>query len=257
MKIVLLGTGNVATLLGRKFKAAGHRIVQVYGRNSAIASELAYELESESCSYWSVVTRDADVYLLAITDTALYEVDRELRLQNQLVVHTAGSVSIDVLKSVSANYGVLYPLQSLRKDSGIEINIPLLIDANNDAARRSLRKLAESISESVTDTGDEKRMRMHLAAVFVNNFTNHLFVMAEEFCKKYTLPFSQLYPLILETVHRLQYGSPAEMQTGPAYRGDNPTLNAHMEMLKNDPAIAKIYSLLSHSIIDYKGLSAV
>src|SRR5918993_5263485 len=108
MDIVIIGTGNTATVLGRKLKKAGHTILQVFGRNSSEASELAYELDSESTNYWNVVTRKADLYILAVSDIAIEEVFQELRLSDKTIVHTAASVSKNVLKEGSAHYGVLY-----------------------------------------------------------------------------------------------------------------------------------------------------
>src|SRR6476646_5966303 len=118
MEIVIIGTGNIATVLGRKLKAAGHRILQVFGRDSVTASKLAYELGTESTNYWNVVNRNADIYILAVSDIAVEEVFHELQFTDKTVVHTAASVSKDVLKNGAEHYGVLYPLQSLKKDSG-------------------------------------------------------------------------------------------------------------------------------------------
>src|SRR5688572_24623042 len=117
MEIVIIGTGNTATVLGRKLKAAGHIIVQVYGRNASAASELAYELDCESTNYWAVVNRNAELYLLAVADIAIDEVIRELRLPHKTVVHTAASVSREILRPASEHYGVFYPLQSLKKNT--------------------------------------------------------------------------------------------------------------------------------------------
>src|SRR6478672_4757313 len=98
MDIVLIGTGNTATVLGRKLKKAGHKIVQVFGRDSSLASQLAYELDTESTNYWNVINRKADLYILAVSDIAVEEVFNELQLSEKTVVHTAASVSKHVLK---------------------------------------------------------------------------------------------------------------------------------------------------------------
>ena len=114
MDIVIIGTGNTATILGRKLKTAGHHIAQVYGRNASAASDLAYELDTESTNYWAVVTRTADLYILAVSDIAVEEIVKELQLPDKTIVHTAASVSKNVLNK-SSHYGVFYPLQSLKK----------------------------------------------------------------------------------------------------------------------------------------------
>src|SRR5436305_7552374 len=128
MQIVIIGTGNTATVLGRKLKKAGHRILQVFGRDSMAASKLAYELGTESTNYWNVVNRNADIYILAVSDIAVDEIIKELHLQDKTVVHTAASVSKDVLKDKAGHFGVFYPLQSLKKEIDHLPEIPVIID---------------------------------------------------------------------------------------------------------------------------------
>src|SRR5689334_4299130 len=116
MNIVIIGTGNAATVLGRKLKEAGHHIVQIFGRDATAASKLAYEFDTESTNYWSVIRKDADFYLVAVADDAIIDVAKHVRVPGKVVAHTAASVKMDVLKNMSNHYGVFYPLQSLRKD---------------------------------------------------------------------------------------------------------------------------------------------
>ena len=248
MDIVLIGTGNTATVLGRKLKLAGHTIVQVFGRNSSEASQLAYELDTESTNYWNVVNRQADLYILAVSDIAIEEVFRELRLSDKTIVHTAASVSKDVLKEGTDHYGVLYPLQSLKKDAAYLPEIPIVIDASDEKTLHLLDVLAHSISDRVVEADDETRVKLHLAAVMVNNFTNHLFTLIEKYCRDEDLDFYLLLPLIRETAARLETVPPAKSQTGPALRGDYTTIEKHLALLHKYPQLKKIYELFSESI---------
>lgn len=248
MEIVIIGTGNAATILGRKLKAAGHTIVQVFGRNASAASELAYILEAESASYWSVVHRNADLYLIAVADSAIEEVTRELRLPGKLVVHTAASVSKDVLQPISDRYGILYPLQSLQKDTDHLPETPLLIDAGDAETLRWLELLAGSLSAQVMPADDALRGKLHLAAVFCNNFTNHLYVLAEAYCRQEGIDFNLLKPLIRETAERLESLPPQKAQTGPALRRDGPTLERHRQLLRDYPRLRAFYDLFTESI---------
>jgi predicted short-subunit dehydrogenase-like oxidoreductase (DUF2520 family) len=247
MEIVLIGTGNTAAVLGKKLQSAGHRIVQVFGRDSMKASELAYELATDSTNYWNVVNRDADIYIIAVSDIAVEEVIKELNLSNKTVVHTAAAVSKDVLKNATAHFGVFYPLQSLRKGLALP-DIPIIIDASDESTLKELDLLAHSISDKVIEANDEERLKLHLAAVFCNNFVNHLYVLTEQYCKKEGLDFYMLLPLIKETASRLDDVPPSGTQTGPAIRNDRLTLEKHMELLESYPNMKKIYSLLSESI---------
>jgi predicted short-subunit dehydrogenase-like oxidoreductase (DUF2520 family) len=249
MYIVIIGSGNVAAVLGRKLQAAGHKIVQVVSRNASAASELAYEWDTESANYMSLLNRNADVYIIAVSDNAIEEIAADLKLPDKVVAHTAGSVSKDILKNVTNHYGVFYPLQSIRKEVSHLPDIPVFYEGSDEKAITVLKKLAESISyKQPVAAGSEDRMKLHVAAVVVNNFTNHLYALAEQYCKKERIDFRQLLPLIEETVDRLRTNSPADTLTGPAVRHDQPTIQKHLEILKDHPNLQKIYQLMTESI---------
>ena len=250
MDIVIIGSGNVASVLGRKFRAAGHTIVQVVSRNASAASKLAYEWDTESTNYISLVNKKADVYLIAVPDDAIPHILSELKLPPaKIVAHTAASVSKEILKNVSDHYGVFYPLQSLRKEMSALPDVPVFFDGNDEVSETALEKLAHSIArEKVTEAGDDARMKLHVAAVIVSNFTNYLYTLAEEYCKKEGLDFKQLLPLIEETALRIKSISPKQAQTGPAIRHDKETLQKHIELLKDHPQLKNIYLLLTESI---------
>jgi predicted short-subunit dehydrogenase-like oxidoreductase (DUF2520 family) len=249
MDIVIIGSGNVAAVLGRKFKAAGHRILQVVSRNAAAASALAYEWDTKSANYMSLVNTHADVYIIAVADDAIKPLISELKLKDKVVAHTAGSVSKDVLKNVTNHYGVFYPLQSLRKETKDLPEIPIFFEGSDDKATKTLQLLAQSISpERVAVAAGDDRIKLHVAAVVVNNFTNYLYALAEDYCRKEGLDFRQLIPLIEETVRRLKTTSPAASMTGPAVREDEETIHKHLALLENHPALQKIYRLLTDSI---------
>lgn len=253
MEIVMIGSGNVAAVLGRKFKAAGHSIAQVYSRNASEASKLAYEWDTESTNYISLINKTADVYLIAVSDEAIDDVVRELKLPGRVVAHTAAAVPKEVLKEVSLHHGVFYPLQSLRKEMTNLPDIPVFFDGSDDKTRKKLEELAHSISqENVKFAGDEARMKLHVAAVIVSNFTNHLYALAEQYCRREGLDFRQLLPLIDETASRISEISPLQAQTGPAIRHDGDTIHKHLELLKDHPQLRNIYLLLTESIQQLK-----
>ncbi|MFN2458042.1 MAG: Rossmann-like and DUF2520 domain-containing protein [Chitinophagaceae bacterium] len=248
MEIVIIGTGNTATVLGRMLKAAGHNITQVYGRNAKDASDLAYELDTESTNYWSVVNKNADIYILAVSDIAIAEVLEELRLPPKTIVHTAAAVSKNILQKTSEHFGVFYPLQTLKKNTNQLPDIPIIIDASDKETLNTLTHLAESISATVLQAGDDERLKLHLAAVFCNNFVNHLYVLAEKFCRQEGLDFKLLVPLIKETALRVENTMPSEAQTGPASRYDMQTISKHLELLQQYPQLKNFYELFTQSI---------
>ena len=248
MDIVIIGTGNTATVLGRKLRSAGHHIVQVFGRDSQAASKLAYELDTESTNYWNIVNRNADIYLLAVSDIAIKEILTELHLPQKTIVHTAASVSKNILEKSADHYGVFYPLQSLKKERALLPDIPVIIDASDAGTLSQLDELAHSISEKVVNAGDEERLKLHLAAVFVNNFVNHLYALPESYCKSEGIDFSRLLPLIRETADRLTDLPPSKSQTGPAFRHDRETIHKHLQLLEKYPELKKIYEQMTESI---------
>ena len=251
MNIVIIGTGNAATVLGRKFKQAGHRIVQVFGRDASAASRLAYQLDTESTNYWSVIRKDADIYLIAVADDAITDVAKHVHVPGKVVAHTAASMKKEVLKSMSHHYGVFYPLQSLRKDRTELPEVPLFIDASDEITRSKLEQLAQSISRGhVTEANENERLKMHIAAVFVSNFVNHLYALAENYCIKERIDFQQLLPLIEETAKRIETIPPSRAQTGPAIRRDDATIKEHLRLLEKYPNLKAVYELMTKSIQD-------
>jgi len=250
MDIVIIGSGNVASVLGRKFKAARHNILQVVSRNASAATKLAYEWDTESTNYISLINKKADFYLIAVPDDAIQQIASELKLPaKKIVAHTAASVTKDVLKPVAEHYGVFYPLQSLRKEMKTLPDVPVFFDGNDTVSKKFLEDLAHSIAqEKVAVAGDDARMKLHVAAVIVSNFTNHLYTLAEEYCRKEGLDFRQLLPLIEETALRVKAISPKQAQTGPAIRHDKETIQKHIDLLKSHPQLKNIYILLTESI---------
>jgi predicted dinucleotide-binding enzyme len=249
MDIVIIGSGNVAAVLGRKFKAAGHHIIQIVSRNASAASALAYEWDTESTNYKSTINKNADIYILAVPDDAIDDLTEDLKLPGKVVAHTAASVPKEILKNVTSHYGVFYPLQSLRKEMTTLPEIPVFFDGNDEVAKSKLAALARSISpENVTEGSDETRLKLHVAAVVVSNFPNHLYALAEEYCQKEGLDFRQLLPLIEETALRAGTISPQTSQTGPAIRHDKETIQKHLDLLKDYPQLKTLYILHTESI---------
>lgn len=249
MDIVIIGSGNVAAVLGRKFKAAGHNILQIFSRNASAASELAYEWDTESTNYKILINKNADVYIIAVSDNAIDDTTNNLKLPGKVVAHTAASVPKEVLKNVTDHYGVFYPLQSLRKEMKTIPDFPVFFDGVDDVARRTLEKLAHSIAnENVAQAGNDERLKLHVAAVVVSNFVNHLYALAADYCRKEGLDFTQLWPLIEETASRIKDIAPKDAQTGPALRHDSETIHKHLELLKEHPQLKNIYVLLTESI---------
>ena len=238
----------MATVLGRLFEASGHSIEQVYGRNTKTAAALAKQFNSTWVTDPTLIASHADLYLVAVSDNAIEKVCSQLHLGNQLIVHTAGSVSKEVLKSVSVEYGVFYPLQSLRSLAAKPARIPILVDASSTESIKKLQSLAHSIGSNFQVCNDEQRLQMHLAAVWVNNFPNVLYAIAYRICEEKGLDFSLLQPLISQTTERIDQSDPWKWQTGPAIRNDNKTVDIHRQMLSRHPDWLSLYQAMTKQI---------
>ena len=244
IKIVLLGAGNVGTHLYRVLQNKEDlQLIQWYNRS------LRFEKEPTSCP----VTQDlnniveADLYILSVSDSTIPRLSKALESKNGLIVHTAGSVSMDVLNK-HKNHGVFYPLQTFSKNKAVDFEqIPLCLEANKEENLHLLNKLAQAIGGPIHLINSAQRKALHVAAVFVNNFTNHLYTIGEDLCKEHNLPFSVLQPLIAETADKIKYLPPSQAQTGPAVRGDQKVLEDHLQHLTKE-SHQKLYQLISASI---------
>lgn len=248
VKVVIIGSGKVAQHLILAFRESGNvHIVQVLARNPKMLEIQFPDLDIITNPEQLTV---ADIYLIAVADHAIASVSNTLLLKDQLVVHTSGTTSLSVLNSKNRR-GVFYPLQTFTQGKQIDYTqIPFCLEAENEADYNRLKKLAESVSNAVYQVSEDQRKALHLAAVFVCNFTNHLYQIGEDLCNEHNVPFAVLKPLISETADKIQTLSPKEAQTGPALRGDTETLNRHLEML-NQTTQKEIYQLLTKSIIDH------
>lgn len=252
-RIVLIGSGNTATIFGRLIKSRGYEIVQVVSRTRENALVLARELNTTCEILTAPSFADADLYIVALHDQVLGGLDRFTALQGKFVVHTAGSVSIKVLEKISGRYGVLYPLQTLSKFVDHLPEIPLLVDGNNEETLNTIFQFAGTLSPIVSKTDDKQRMGYQIAAVFSANFSNHMYALAEIFCQRENLEFKQMLPLINEICSKVNRYSPYLTQTGPAMRNDAFTMSKHLESLSPYPDLKYIYLKLTESIINTHG----
>lgn len=249
MDLAILGSGNVAYSLTPAFHKAGHKIVGVWSRNEANASRLALQVEAEPCKKIADIP-NAEVYIICVTDDSIASVAEILgKLSpSAIILHTAGSLPMDILKNTGCNYGVMYPMQTFSREKRIDmIDVPIFFEGNNSDTLEKIRNLAASISKRVKYMDSEKRARLHLAAVFACNFTNHCFTLANQELKKCGENFSTILPLVEETIAKVRCMTPQAAQTGPAVRGDEKVLKKQ-EMLIDDELTRAIFQTMSKSI---------
>lgn len=244
IKVAIIGGGNVATHLANAFNKTDEvSLVQVYARN---IEQIEHLKEVTSITNSIELLTKADVYIIAVSDDAIGDVSRKIEQKNGLVVHTSGSVAMQSLQNTGRK-GIFYLLQSFSKDKEVNFNkIPFCLEAENEEDLQLLETLAKTIGKKIYRINSEQRKRLHVAAVFVNNFTNHMYKIGADICNEHQVPFEVLLPLIQETAQKITELSPDAAQTGPAKRNDQKTIQDHLALLNAEQQ--EIYKLITKSI---------
>lgn len=244
----MIGAGNVAHVLGRTLKKAGHTIVSVWNRDPAKAVLLACELSARAVEEPEQLPGEADLYVLSVSDHAIAELLPKLSIRKGVLIHNAGTVGIGILNQSAKQYGVLWPMKMLRASMTELGDCTIVVDGNDEATRDLLLELAGQLGGRVTIADDITRQKMHLIAAIGSNFTNHMYHLAADYCKETGIDFSLFYPLIASTAVQIQTAYPGDVQAGPAFRGDEGTLQRHRALLSDNEALLHLYDEVTASI---------
>jgi len=248
-KIVIIGSGNVATRFALEFKKVNIKILQIISRNKNSGQNLAKKVQALFSTNFDDLIK-SDLILICVNDDNIKLIVK--KLPNLPMVHTSGNKSMSILDNRS-NCGVIYPLQTLNKDDDVNFKTtPICIESNNSVFENDIFLLCRKISNKVCYLNSEKRKYLHLSAVIASNFSNFCYHIAKKQLDDKNIDFELIKPLILETANKIFYTQPESSQTGPAARGDKRVIKEHLEMLKDDN-YKKIYKLLSESILKAYG----
>lgn len=248
MEVILIGSGNVARLMGKLLTGNGHRIQQVYSRNPVHAKSLADSVNATAVGDLLLVNTHADLYIIAVADDALPGVAASLRLGDKLVIHTSGSVAMDILQNTSSTYGVLWPVKMIRSATEQLSPATIVIDGNSENTILEIANIAAGLSAAVTRADSNTRMKMHMIATFTANFSNHLYHLAADYCDRENIAFADFFPLIEAAVEQLREQHPRNTQAGAAFRGDRHTIEKHRKLLNNNPRMQELYDVFTESI---------
>lgn len=249
VNISLIGTGKVAMHLAPALQQAGHHVLQVIGRNEEAAKAIAKSINTEWSSDFSSLSPQTQLVILAVSDSAITEVANRISNGNYVVAHISGATPISSLARFD-HHGVMYFLQSFVPHKKPDFTqMPVLINGSNETSLSLIRKVAESLSKKVSAVSDHQREAVHVAAVFANNFSNHMLTIAEDILRENDMNLDVLKPLIFESIGRLRVANPSDIQTGPAIRGDEQTMKMHLELL-NSKEKKDLYERISKSIQD-------
>lgn len=250
-KTVFIGSGNVATTLSIALKGK-YEPIQVYSKTLANARKLGTKLGCSFTNDLKKISQEADLYIIVVKDEALEGACKKLRLKGKIVVHTSGSTEMNILKKVSDSYGVIWPMYSFTKVNSKQpfpAGISFFIETSDKKTKECLTQIVKELKGNPFYVNYEQRAKIHMTAVFVNNFPNHLFTIAERICKEAGIPFNIFSPLAKETFENITKQSPSLSQTGPASRNEKRILDKHLALLKSHPMYKEVYKVLTKSII--------
>lgn len=256
LNIVIIGAGNVAYHIAHSFQANQNvHLLQVFNhRNSKDAKQFSKQFKCDLIIDYKSINVSADIYIIAVKDDVIAEVAKNLsslKLKGT-IVHTSGSIDMSILKTVSKNIGVYYPLETFYKGANINWKTtPLLIEGSSKLIEGKIKQLATTVSKKVKAVDSKNRLQIHLAAVFACNFTNAMYVSAYEIIetslsKKDT---DLLLPIMQHSFQKLQNVHPKKAQTGPAMRNDKLVMKKHLALIKNNTQLTQVYKTLSDLII--------
>ena len=244
ISITIIGSGNVASHLITAFGNCNTiSVKQVYSR-----AKIDFELPANTELIHNLSElKPADLVIISVSDSAITEVSTQIKIPNQLVAHTSGSMDMNILDD-SLRKAVFYPLQTFSKSKNIDFSeVPIAVETHHENDLELILAVANSLSAKVFKINSIQRKNIHIAAVYVNNFTNHLYKIANDIADEHQFPFEILLPLIDETTEKIHHLKPKDAQTGPAKRHDDVTINSHLQSI-NNKMYQDIYQLLTKSI---------
>ena len=250
---VILGAGNLATQLAQALIKNGVTIIEIYSRTEKSAQALATKVKTKFTTHINTINQTADIYILATSDSAHQSVLNALKFKPKRLVHTAGSVSYQILDGYGDETGVFYPFQTFSKNKDVCFKtIPILVESESTNLVSDLKQLGLRLSERVDEMDSATRKLLHVSAVFACNFVNHLYDLSHQLTQLAGIDFDLLQPLIQETAQKIKVITPREAQTGPAVRMDQRIISEQEALLNEKcPDLVAVYQLLSQSIFNY------
>ena len=251
MNFSIIGSGNIAHYIGTRCKEAGNVIENIISTNETTGTSLAEKLDATYLSDYN--QSQSKTFLLAIPDDAIRDLISEDFFNDKSVIHTSGSIGLEELTELSEHRACIWPIFSIKKEKLPTRNdIPFVLQSSNQPSRKKAVSFLKCLTNNVSEVDDKQKAILHLSAVLVNNFTNHLFAQSEQLLSSRNLSFNDLMiPIIQNTVNKLSHESPINLQTGPAVRGDQGTINKHLDVIQENPQLQEIYKVISKAISSF------
>jgi len=254
MNVSFIGSGNLAWHLAPALDNTDYSVKEVFSLHTkhaeALISRLYHAKVKATLDFSESPSR---IFIIAVSDDVIPEIAQEMILpDDSILLHTSGSQPLNVLAyAATTRIGVLYPLQTFTKNKKVAFQeIPIFVESEDRDTEKAILHMAGSISTKVFKISSSEREALHVAAVFVSNFTNHMLTISQDIAASHKMDFEWMKPLLVETINKALALGPEAAQTGPAKRGDLEILDRHLALLENDEAVAEIYRVISQHIVD-------
>lgn len=250
--IVSIGAGNVASHLIPALYKDNYPVSCIYSRTLDNAADLAGKVSSDFVDKFENISLNAGIYIISLSDHAVIDAINALSGVKGMLIHTSGSLGMDIFKGKVERYGVLYPVQTFNKFIDLDLKkVPFLIEASDDESLKLISELASVFSSNVNQMNSEQRKWVHIAAIFASNFVNHMLSRSDQILSAKDIDFQILIPLIEETIRKAKEGKPARFQTGPAFRGNFNIIEDHIRMLEDQADLQNLYTFVTKMIFKY------
>tara|TARA_B110000459_G_C16609955_1_gene495594 strand:+ start:40 stop:834 length:795 start_codon:yes stop_codon:yes gene_type:complete len=250
LRISIIGAGNVAHALSHSMLIGGVKIVEIFNRDKEKAEKLAYELGGiKVVDKIEILDTTVDAVAVLVKDDAIEEVARQIPKAIDRF-HVSGVTEREVLGGVN---GVIWPIKSFNSESKNDSleSVPFGIDASCSEFREKLDRIVDCVGGQGFSAPSEVRSKVHLAAVFSDNFTNHCLAISQQILKDSGLPSDLMQSLVKGLLIGASSGNSYERQTGVAIRGDEGSMQKHLDIIQsfdNNEQLSEFYDFLSKHI---------
>ena len=248
-KILIIGTGGLASSFSTALVKC--RNYDVYSEGSSLKKTLEFCKKLKTVNFNELENKNNLIILLAVPDSQIEICAKKYAKFGKLLVHFSGTTPLEILTKYLNNAAVCWPLESFSKSKKVNLSkVTCAIGCSNDYSYKILFDLINSIKAKSILLNNEERMKLHLTAVMLNNFTYHLFTLIKNWTKNEELDLTLLNGLFKSTISSFNKDDEGKNQTGPAKRNDKEVINQHLELLKDYPELQNIYKVFTKSIIN-------
>lgn len=244
ISVGIIGNGRMAKAVASQLQNSDFNIEFIAARSWKDRADFSTDIPKIIIGNDKIPT--VDIMLFCVSDSSISILSQHIS-GSKLNIHFSGSRALSELHN-SIPKGVIWPVQSITASGGDWKNVPIVWEAESDTNEYT-KKLVEALKPaSCINLPYEQRLELHIAAVFISNFTNSMLVAVDELLNSDPLKIEVLLPLLHHTISRYSGGNAFINQTGPAIRNDEGTIERHLSSLHNKPELSSLYKSITRYI---------